>query len=342
MKKHILYHFVAASVILFAFSASSGVAAANSPIGMVTGSASGTYIQFGKQIAEIAKKEGVEILVKTSGGSLDNIQRLRSKENAALGIVQSDVLGFILKRSEDPQLRQFIKHLRLIFPFYNEEVHLYASKEIKSIKDLQGKRVAIGTENSGNFVTSINLFHIMGVEPKEYVTGLKPAEAAAAVISEEIDAMIYVAGKPVTLFTDLEKVKANPDLAPYFEKTHFVPLDDEKILKEYVASKLSSSDYQWFNDEIPTVAVKAVLIGYNFARGKTPYYKMRCNQLSLIGKAIRENISWLKLNGHKKWMEVDLNQEIGIWEVDTCSRKVNTSSKKGLHNKIMEIIKREE
>jgi TRAP-type uncharacterized transport system substrate-binding protein len=140
MKTRFCCHLTVVSVVLFGFMASSGFTAGMSPMGMVTGSASGTYIQFGKQIAQVAQNEGIEIIVKTSGGSLDNIQRIRSKENAAMGIVQSDVLGFILKRSEDPQLHQFVKHLRLIFPFYNEEVHLYANKEIKSITDLQGKR----------------------------------------------------------------------------------------------------------------------------------------------------------------------------------------------------------
>jgi TRAP transporter TAXI family solute receptor len=341
MKKHLIHHLLFLSVVLFGLMVSSGVAKDKSPMGMVTGSASGTYIQFGKQIAQMAKQEGVEILVKTSGGSLDNIQRIRSKENAALGIVQSDVLGFILKRSEDPQLQQFVKHLRLIFPFYNEEVHLFANKDITRINDLQGKTVAIGTVNSGNFVTSINLFHIMGIEPKTVVTDLKPAEAAAAVISKEIDAMIYVAGKPVTLFSDLEKIKENPELAPYFEETHFVPLENEKILQEYVASNISTADYSWFPGEVPTVAVKAVLIGYDFSRGKSPYYQMRCSQLSRVGKAIRENISWLKKNGHQKWQEVDLEQEVGIWEADTCSRKVVPPSQKGLHEKIMDVIKRE-
>jgi uncharacterized protein len=342
MIRHIISYAAAAIVVSVVSIVSSPMAESYSPMGMVTGSASGTYIQFGKQIADVARKEGVEIIVKTSGGSLDNIQRIRSSENAALGIVQSDVLGFIKKGSDDPQLRQFVEHLRLIFPFYNEEVHVYANKQIKQFKDLNGKRVAIGTENSGNFVTSINLFQIMNIEPKEYVTTLKPVDAAAAVISGDIDAMIYVAGKPVSLFTDLEKVKSNPELAPYFEKTHFVPLDQEELRKEYAPSTITPADYPWVDKEIPTVAVKAVLIGYDFSKGRSPYYRMRCDQLERLGRAIRDNIDTLKLNGHKKWKEVDLDQEIGIWKRDTCSRNSSAHKVKNIQEKIIEIIKRKE
>ena len=341
MKRKRLACWAAAWIVALSFMASSSPAENYSPMGMVTGSPSGTYIQFGRQIADIARSEGVEIIVKPSGGSLDNIQRIRGKENAALGIVQSDVLGFIKKRSDDPELKQFVDHLRLIFPFYNEEVHLYANKKIQRFEDLQGKRVSIGTENSGNFVTAINLFHIMNIEPGEMVTHLKPMDAAAAVISGEIDAMIYVAGKPVSLFSDLEKVKSNPALAPYFEETHFVALDQEAILKEYVSSTISTADYPWFEKEIPTVAVKAVLIGYDFSMGKTWYYKMRCDQLGRLSHAIRKNLDKLKANGHKKWKEVDLDQEIGIWTLDECSRAPRAEQSRSLHEKIMEVIKSE-
>ncbi|NJN45392.1 MAG: hypothetical protein HC808_01645 [Candidatus Competibacteraceae bacterium] len=69
-------------------------AGAEEGVGMVTGSKTGTYYQFGQDIAEVAKPKGVNILVKESKGSIDNIKRLNSRENAAFGIVQSDVLGF--------------------------------------------------------------------------------------------------------------------------------------------------------------------------------------------------------------------------------------------------------
>lgn len=339
MKRRLLTCLAASLTVLFACMASLSSAENYSPMGMVTGSPSGTYIQFGKQIAAIAQSEGIEILVKPSGGSLDNIQRIRSKENAALGIVQSDVLGFIKKKSDDPELKQFVKHLRLIFPFYNEEIHLYASKKIQHINDLHGKRVSIGTQNSGNFVTSINLFYLMDIEPGELITDLKPMDAAASVISGEIDAMIYVAGKPVSLFSDLEKVKADPNLAPYFANTHFVPLDQEELRQEYVTSSIGTADYPWFDQQIPTVAVKAVLIGYDFSKGKTPYYSMRCDQLGKLSHALRRNLDQLKTSGHEKWKEVDLDQEIGIWTTDKCSRVPLPDPATRLHEKIIEAIK---
>src|SRR5262245_46341518 len=68
---------------------------------------------------------GLDILVKESDGSIANIRRMVSAETASLGIVQSDVFG-LLGRSTDPQVRCIASRLRLLFPFYNEEVHWLA------------------------------------------------------------------------------------------------------------------------------------------------------------------------------------------------------------------------
>jgi TRAP-type uncharacterized transport system, periplasmic component len=149
-------------------------------IGMVTGSKTGTYIQFGNDIAGVAKTVGLDILVKDSQGSIDNIKRINSKENATFGIVQSDVLGF-LSRSESPEMRQVASRLRLIFPFYNEEVHLFASKSIQSFNDLQGKRVVVGEQGSGTWLTAMNLLQLTGVKPVELLN-MPPLQGVTAVL----------------------------------------------------------------------------------------------------------------------------------------------------------------
>lgn len=202
-------------------------------VGMVTGSETGTYIKFGQEIAEKARLVGLNIEVKKSEGSIDNIERLVSKENAAFAIVQSDVLGF-LSRSDDPVARRIAGNLRLIFPFYNEEVHLFANKNIQRFEDLQGKRVVLGTKGSGNWLTAKNLLDISGVEPGERLY-LPPVDAVEAVLVGEADAMFYVVGKPGTQFTNLNAVKAEyPHL---IEGVHFVPLDDPNMLSTRICSE---------------------------------------------------------------------------------------------------------
>lgn len=292
--------------------------AALAEVGMVTGSKVGTYIKFGQAIAEQTKGEGVDILVKESEGSIANIRRMNSRENAALGIVQSDVLGF-LSRSENMELKKISKRIRMIFPFYNEEVHLFARQDIKSIKDLSGKRVIIGKAGSGSWLTATNLMKIAGVMPGESLN-YSPKDGVLAVLQDKADALFYVAGKPVKLFTTLGKLKEQPKFTPLFDNVHFVSITDPAILQEYEASQIGPKDYSWLGEQVSTAAVKAVLVSFDFSSKKSPYFKQRCQELGVIGRVIRNNISTLREDGHPKWKEVDLEANVGIWKPDICSR----------------------
>ena len=291
-------------------------------IGMLTGSPTGTYFRFGQEIAEQAKTVGLDILVKESQGSIDNIKRLNSKENAAFAIVQSDVLG-VLK--QNPQMQDVAARLRLIFPFYKEEVHLFANRAIQRIEDLRGKRIVFGLEGSGNWVTTVNLLHLMRIEAGEKLY-LPPPEAVKAVLQGDADAMLYVAGKPVQVFLNLNDVQAEyPEL---MERVHFVPLMAPPLLAEYAVSELTAGDYAWLNAPVATIAVRAVLVGFDFSSKRNEYYQMRCQQLAQLGQALRDHLSDLQQHGHPKWQEVNLDEDVGIWQLDQCSRQY-VAPKKG-------------
>ncbi len=289
--------------------------------GMLTGSQTGTYFRFGQEIAAVTITHGLEVLVKESEGSIANIRRLMSTENAALAMVQSDVLGF-LNWSADPVIQGIAARLRLIFPFYNEEVHLLARKEIQHIADLTGKRVIVGTEGSGAWLTAYNLLHMLDIQPAVIRHDLLPPEAVRAVLTAEADAMFYVSGKPVTLFTNMQDLLQDSRYVNLLSEVHFVPLQDEKMLQEYSASSIGPHDYAWVHTTVPTVAVRAVLIGFDFTRNDTSYFRMRCAQLATLGRAVRDNFAALQATGHPKWQEVDLAQRVSLWRLDTCSQSV--------------------
>lgn len=307
-------------------------------IGMVTGSSTGTYIQFGHQIADAARTTGLDLLVKESEGSIDNIRRLVSKENAALGIVQSDVLGF-LGRSDDPEMQVVANKLRLVFPLYKEEVHLFARREIGRFRDLEGRRFVLGKRESGNWLTATNLLQLTNVRPGEQLY-LSPAEAIRAVLTGEADAMIYVVGKPASAFQNLDQLRSDPQYARLLEQVHFVPLDEPDMLREYVPAEIGSADYGWVGETVPTIAVKAVLVSFDFSSQASPYYSQRCRQLGQLGQAMYNGIDRLKRSGHPKWQEVDLDARVGIWEMDSCAREGRRPPPKvDIEQELIDIIK---
>jgi hypothetical protein len=288
---------------------------------MVTGSTTGTYYRFGQEIAEAARKAGLEILVKESEGSLDNIRRMLSTENAALGIVQSDVLGF-LNRLNDPEMRRTAAQLRLIFPFYNEEIHLLARQGIHRIEDLNGKRVVVGAQKSGTWLTTSYLLDLLKIRPADRLE-LPPPEGLTAVLAGKADAMFYVAGKPVKLFITLGEMRNEPQYAELAKQLHFIPLPIKQMPPDsgYTATTIGTSDYNWVTETIDSIAVRAMLISFDFSVGKNDYRRQRCAQLGQLGKAMREQFATLQRNGHPKWQEVRLDQEVSLWKRDTCSQQ---------------------
>ncbi len=329
------------------FTSSFSAHAAESAIGIVTGPKTGTYYAFGKDIATTAAKVGIPIDVKISEGSIDNIKRINSSENAGLGIVQSDVLGF-LSRSKSPDSIRMADHLRMIFPFYNEEVHVLARKDIKSFADLQNKRVAIGEDGSGNMLTSINLFSMMDVVPAE-TRKISPAQGVVLVLKGELDAVIFVAGKPVRLFKNLEDLTLpeNQKYAPMLEQVHFLPMNSPRMLEEYKPADITRADYNFVNEDVKTIAVQAVFVSYDFSGAKK-----RCEKLSALAKAMRGDLPLLKQNGHPKWKEVNFDGDIGAWKKDECAwpkqevkkdeKKDSPAEKTSLGSDLINIIEKNE
>src|SRR5918993_3195951 len=154
---------------------------------IMTGKPTGTYIRFGQDLAGLTRHFGLDLTVAPSAGSLENIDAVIRRPNTQFGIVQSDVLDFVATFSDDPELRATARLLRMVFPLYDEEVHLVAREGIDSLADLADKRVAIGASNSGTLLTSSLMLANAGIEPAEEVE-VDPDEALPALRDDRIDA----------------------------------------------------------------------------------------------------------------------------------------------------------
>ncbi|WP_446011566.1 TAXI family TRAP transporter solute-binding subunit [Candidatus Electrothrix sp.] len=286
-------------VFFFSFSASSNLLAATD-MGIVTGGTKGTYIQIGSDISKLVKHEGIYLDVHPSNGSLDNVADVYERKDIQLGIVQSDVLASI-RSSGDQQLNTIAKQIRMIFPLYNEEVHILASRSIKSFADLDGKVVAIGSKGSGTALTASLLFEMAGVTPSE-TKHIGSKKALMLLRSEVIDAMFYISGYPVSLFSSI-----------YTEKLHLLPITDQRIAEHYVPSTIPAGTYNWQKDSVNTFAVKAVLMSYAYDDNH-----QNCKNVGEVARIIYSNEAWLKKNGHEKWEHVNLDAKLAGWEQYKC------------------------
>ncbi len=273
-------------------------------MGIVTGSTKGTYYQFGLNIAELVKPYGITLKVSPSKGSVENIYAVFKRPNTQLGIVQADVLAFVARVQTDPVLKKIAKKIKMVFPLYNEEIHLLGRSDLAGFSDLQGRRVAIGREGSGTYLTARLLFEISGIVPAAMVP-IGTDEALRALKAGQVDAMFYVAGYPVRLLTS--EVSGDDHLA-------LLPIQDSKITDFYPRTTIPAGTYAWQEGDVATVAVKAVLISYNFRHSN-------CENVGRVGQLIYEHLDWLREHGHPKWKAVDLDFPLKGWEQYDCVKR---------------------
>ena len=313
--------------ILLVFTA--GRAEPAGELGIITGGEKGTYYQFGLDLQRLAKQGGVDLSVFPSKGSIENVYAVYQRPATQMGIVQSDVLAFVARVQSDQVLKRIAKKTKLIFPLYNEEVHLLGRRDITDFDDLADRRVAIGREGSGTYLTARLLFKVSEVNPREMVL-IDTDQALAELKAGRIDAMFYVAGYPVKLFT--EGVAESDGLA-------LIPITNKSITEFYPRAEIPAGTYAMQPNPVSTVAVKATLISYDFRRRD-------CDLIGQFARNLATNLPWLVKNGHPKWKTVDLNAPLKGWEQYDCVSRAlgrkdrpGTAAKPGGDNPVMDAIR---
>jgi len=271
---------------------------------LMTGREKGTYYQFGLNLQRLVKPKGIELGVQPSSGSIENLYAVFKRPRTQIGIVQSDVLAFVSRVQSNPTLARIAQKTKMVFPLYNEEIHLLGKRDIADFDGLAGRRVAVGEDGSGTFLTSRLLFEVSGVRPAEMVT-IGTDEALSQLKAHRIDAMFYVAGFPVKLFD--EGITEGDGLA-------LIPITNRKAAEFYPQAKIPAGTYPWQRVEVNTLAVKAVLVSFDFRR-------LDCESVGSFAQILYQNIGWLRENGHPKWKSVDLDFPLKGWEQYDCARK---------------------
>lgn len=276
---------------------------------ILTGGPSGTYIQIGNDISRIAGECGLTLNVRESAGSLENFLGVRKRRHTQFGIVQSDVLEYFQTyAADDPGVARALAGVRIAFPLYNEEVHILARKEIESLGDLSGHRVAVGVEDSGTFLTASLVLDLAGVTPSERVN-INASESFEALLAGEVDAFFYVAGAPATLFQS-DRIDAS--------MFHLLPITDPTLQAVYQTSAIPAGTYPFQPDAVDVVAVKAVLMTYEYNPAKNDYHRVSCSSVADISNLILTRLPELRDTGHPKWQNVDLSDIPPGWNIGNC------------------------
>jgi TRAP-type uncharacterized transport system substrate-binding protein len=260
--------------------------------------------------------------VHVSEGSLANLKRLRTDPDTQLAIVQQDVLDYVrLAQQSDPRIKEWIAKYKYVHALYPEEVHIVVRRDsgLRTLGDLGGRRIVTGEPGSGTSLTaSLILSGLPGF--KEVQIGVRDGILRLLGLTggERVDAVVYVAGKPVPLLTgDDGAIKER-----HLKELTFVRIPKGEVPSRYDAADLSPTVYRWLDRTIDTVSVRAVLIAYDFQREQ-------CANIAMVARLIRDNLHELERIGHNKWRDVKLDATVPGWERYGCVSYGLTARREG-------------
>lgn len=151
-----------------------------------TGQENGAYETFGKKYAAALEKVGIQVALKPSQGSQENLQRLNDKTSGVdIAFVQSGSI-----EQEDAERRGLVS----LGGLFREPVWLFLRdrRSIAQLTQLRGLRINVGPEGSGVPGLFRKLLSVNGVEPGELKLGaLENTPATVELLAGRIDGLVF-------------------------------------------------------------------------------------------------------------------------------------------------------
>jgi len=295
-------------------------------ISIVVGSESTTTVQLARDLEAALASTDSSVEVTTTDDSIDSIRRLQgSGANKAddtvagvLGIVPSDILAY-LENAEDVSTGSASDRLRYLLPLHAQHVYVFARRSIKSLEDLNGKRVVLGLINSRHWITAKNILRITSVEPAESRL-LDIDDGVRAVLSDNADAMFYVDSSPAVAFSDFEKWRPDSQYGRLLQQTHLLPLTEPALLDQYESVTVPANTYFWVEDAVETISTIDMLVSLTVddEDANEESRRLRCDRLKGLAASIRNSVAGLNESEDQLWTKVQLDGSVQKWKIDAC------------------------
>lgn len=267
-----------------------------------TGGDQGTYYGFGNVLAQrISSETDTKVTAVVSAGSQDNIEMM-DMNRYQLGFVQTDVMSYAYNGTNLFAETGKIDSFSTVGALYMEQVQIVTlNPNIKTVADLKGKAVSIGSSGSGVYYNALDILAAYGLTEND----IKPTyqsfgDSVDSLQDGKIDAAFVVAGAPTVAISTLAST----------QDVQLVSIDDEHmdILMEaspyYSPNTIAASVYGT-DEDCQTVAVGAVIIARDDVSEDDAY-----NIISTIMED-KEEIT----KAHAKGAELDLDFAASITTV---------------------------
>ena len=202
---------------------------------------------------------GLIAVAQTTANAADNLRAI-ARGDLDLALSQADVTAWAYRGAGAFGNEPPLENLRLIARLYPENVHLIvrADSPIKTVLDLKGKRVAMGTETSATAATAKLILSAFGVKwDSVQIKYLEFTAAGDALTKNTVDAVFLVSGAPVLALEDLAgrlPVRLVPISGPPADKL-------AQVFPFYTRGVIPGGSYGATQTPVETLDVGSVLVG---------------------------------------------------------------------------------
>jgi uncharacterized protein len=269
-------------------------------VSIVAGSPEETYLDITHDLAVLLNDDNLRILPIAGMGGAQNIRDVLYLKGVDIGITSTQMLRYFASTGE--LTTALDQRLTYITRMFQEEMHVVAGRGVKTLEELNGKKVNFSDSGSSTQITARDVFGLLGIAVSE--VNLSQADAISAIKNGEIAATVVFSGKPAGIFS---RISASDNL-------HLVEIPVSRTLENvYSAARLEQSLYPNLIEKgegIQTIAVDAVLITNNWQPASDRYRRVA----KFVDSLFTRFAEFKKPPRHPKWREVDLNKELPGWQ----------------------------
>jgi len=239
--------------------------------------------------------ENLRVLPILGKGSAQNLVDIIMLKNIDMGFVATDALDYVKTEYNIPDIAQRVRYVAKLF--YNE-VHIIARQDIRSLQDLNGKRVF--AERSIGLPAAKTIFRRFGIET-EIDSQTDPTGGLQKLIDGQGDAWIASVSKDAPIIKGIKNDGG---------KLHLLSIPYDRSLQEiYFPSSFTSDEYPSLvpaGIKVETVAAPTVLMVYNW-----PEQSERYRRTARFVNALFDKIQILQSPPrHPKWRDTVLSAPV--------------------------------
>lgn len=267
---------------------------------IISGNPNGGYLGIAYDIAAVTDDgDNLRVLPIVGKGAVQNVRDILFLKGIDMGLVNTVTLSHF---RDDPQLGQYVsRNMVYITRLFEDELHILARPEIKTFKDLEGKRINFSDAGSGAQLAAQRMFAAHGMKVTEVNMG--QGDAIERMKRNEIDATVCTCLKPLRPYAAVPKELGFRLLEIPFEG-HFQA--------DYLPTEFTHQDYPNLIPEgskVETVAVPTMLMAYNW-----PGDHERHRRLTRFVEAFFSRFPEIqKPPRHPRWKNINLASTVEGW-----------------------------